>query len=58
MAELGWPVSEVMQEHLQNLISQEYMTVVLLATCHVPENPASLAPMGGGYIMACVAYYE
>jgi hypothetical protein len=53
MAELGWPVSEVMQEHLQNLISQEYMTVVLLATCHVPENPASLAPMGGIHHGVC-----
>jgi hypothetical protein len=53
MAELGWPVSEVMKEHLQNLISQEYMTVVLLATCHVPENPASLAPMGGIHHGVC-----
>jgi hypothetical protein len=25
MAELDWPMSEVMQEHLQNLISQGYM---------------------------------
>jgi hypothetical protein len=48
MAELGLPTSEVMQEHLQNLMSQGYMTAVELATCHVPEDPASLVPVGGG----------
>jgi hypothetical protein len=47
MAESGWPTSEVMQEHLQNLISEGYMIVVELATCRVPENPASPAPAGG-----------
>jgi hypothetical protein len=40
MVESGWPMSEVMQEHLQNLVSQGYMTVVELDTYHVPEDPA------------------
>jgi hypothetical protein len=57
MAESCWPVSEVTQEHLQNLTSQGYMTTTELATCHVPEDPASPAPMGG-YIVSCVAFYE
>jgi hypothetical protein len=48
MAELGLPTSEVMQEHLQNLMSQGYKTAAELATCHVPEDPASLVPVGGG----------
>jgi hypothetical protein len=50
-------VSEVIPEHLQNLMSLGYMTVVELATCCVPEDPASPAPMGG-YIMVCAAFYE
>jgi hypothetical protein len=33
------------------------MTAVELATCRVPEDPASPAPTGG-YVMACVAFYE
>jgi hypothetical protein len=57
MAESSWPTSEVTQEHLQNLISQGYMTAVELATCHVPEDLASLAPVGG-YVMACAALFE
>jgi hypothetical protein len=57
MAELGWTTSEVMQEHLQNLMSQGYMTTVELATCHMPEDLASLI-QAGGYIMACTASYE
>jgi hypothetical protein len=51
MAESGWPASEVTQEHLQNPVSQGYMTRAELATCHVLENPASPAPVGG-YIVA------
>jgi hypothetical protein len=39
MAELGWPASKVTQEHLQNLVSQGYMTVAELATYHVPKDP-------------------
>jgi hypothetical protein len=42
MAELGWTVSEVKQEHLQNLVNQEYITVTDLVTCRVPEDPTSL----------------
>jgi hypothetical protein len=59
MAELGLPTSKVMQEHLQNLMSQGYMTAAELATCHVPEDPASLVPAGGGgYVVVCTMFYE
>jgi hypothetical protein len=59
MAELGWSVSEVTQEHLKNLMGQGYMIATELATCRVPENPASPIPAGGGgYIMVCMAFYE
>jgi hypothetical protein len=47
MAELGWTVSEVTQEHLQNHVSQGYMTVVELVTCRVPEDPTSPVQTGG-----------
>jgi hypothetical protein len=57
MAELSWPALEVMQEHLQNLISLGYMTVVELPTCIVLVDPVSPALMGG-YVMACLAFYE
>jgi hypothetical protein len=57
MAELSWPASEVTQEHLQNLISQGYMTAAELATCLVPEDPAS-PTLAGGYIVACMTFYE
>jgi hypothetical protein len=57
MAESSWPTSEVMQEHLQNLVSQGYMTAVELATCCVPEDPVFPA-LAGGYVMACTTFYE
>jgi hypothetical protein len=57
MAELGWPVPVVMREHLQNLVSQGYMTAAELATCHVHANPAFLAQVAG-YVVACLAFYE
>jgi hypothetical protein len=57
MVELGWTASEVTQEHLQNLMSQGYMTTAELATCCVAEDPTSLA-LSEGYVMACVAFYE
>jgi hypothetical protein len=57
MAELGWPMSEVTQEHLQNLVSQGYMAAVELATHCVPEDSASPAPVRG-YVVACMALYE
>jgi hypothetical protein len=41
MAESSWPTSEVTQEHLQNLISQGYMTTAEFATCLMPVDPAS-----------------
>jgi hypothetical protein len=57
MAESGWPMSEVTQEHLQNLISQGCMTVTKLAICHVPKDPTSPAPTGG-YVVSWAAFYE
>jgi hypothetical protein len=57
MAEMGWPASEITQEHLQNLVSQGYWTVAELATCHVPTDPVSPAPVGG-YVVAFLAFYE
>jgi hypothetical protein len=58
MAEFGWSTPEVMQEHLQNLVSQEYMTMAELATCRVPEDPASPIQAGGGYVVACATFFE
>jgi hypothetical protein len=57
MAEQGWILLEVTQVHLQDLVSQGFMTTVELATCHVPEDPASPVP-AKGYVVAYVAYYE
>jgi hypothetical protein len=57
MAESGCPVSEITQEHLQNLVRQGYLTAVELATYRVPADSASPAPMGG-YIVTCSAFYE
>jgi hypothetical protein len=56
MVESSWSTSEVTQEHLQNLVSQEYMIAPELATCRVPEDLVSLAPAGGS-VMACAAFY-
>jgi hypothetical protein len=38
----------VMQEHLQNLMSQGSMTVAELAACHVPEDSAPPFHSGWG----------
>jgi hypothetical protein len=57
MAESGWTTLEVMQEHMENLVSQGYLIAVELATCCVPEDPMSPAPVGG-YVMVCAAFYE
>jgi hypothetical protein len=57
MAELGWPTPVVTREHLQNLISQGYITAAELATYRVPTNPASPAP-AAAYIVACSTFYE
>jgi hypothetical protein len=48
---------EVTQEHLQNLMSWEYMTASELATCCVSENPVSPALIGG-YVVSCTVFYE
>jgi hypothetical protein len=57
MVESSWPASKVTQEHLQNLMSQGYMTATKLATYCVFEDPASHAPTGG-YVVACMSFYE
>jgi hypothetical protein len=57
MVELSWSVPETTQEHLQNLVSQGYMTAVELATCHVPVGPTSHVPVGG-YIVVCPVFYK
>jgi hypothetical protein len=57
MVELGWTVSVVTQEHLQNLLSQGYMMVADLETCRMPEVPASPVSIGR-YVMARVAFYD
>jgi hypothetical protein len=49
MAGLGWSMSVVMQEHLQNLVSLGYITATELATCRVPKDPTSpISTWGGG----------
>jgi hypothetical protein len=53
----GLLASEVVQEHPQNLVTQGYMIAVELATCHVPEDPASPVSVEG-YVMACATFYE
>jgi hypothetical protein len=42
---------------MQNLISQGYMTSSELATCHMPKDPASPAPVGR-YVMSFMTFYE
>jgi hypothetical protein len=57
MAESGWTASEVMQEHLQNLVSQGYMMMAELVTCRVPTDPAPLPPIQArGYVVPCMAF--
>jgi hypothetical protein len=46
-----------MQEHLQDLVCQGYMTTTELATYRVPKDPASPV-LVGGYVVVCVAFYE
>jgi hypothetical protein len=43
--------------HLQDLMSQGFMTAVELATCYVLEDPASLVP-AEGYVVTLVVFYE
>jgi hypothetical protein len=57
MSELGWPVSKIMAEHLQNLVSQGYMLGVELATHSVPADPAS-PTLAAGYVIACLSFYK
>jgi hypothetical protein len=57
MAELGWIASEVMQDHLQNLVSQAYTAVVDVMTCACPRIPHPPFRWGG-CVMACTEFYE
>jgi hypothetical protein len=57
MVESSWPTLEVVQVHLQNLMSQGYMTAVELAICRVLEDPAS-PTLVGGCAVACTVFYE
>jgi hypothetical protein len=57
MVELGWTMSEVTQEHLENHVSQGYMTAVELVTCRVPEDPTSPV-QAEGCIVPCTAFYR
>jgi hypothetical protein len=54
MVEQGWATFVA---HLQDLVSQGFMTATELATCHVPEDPASPTPVEG-YVVTFVAFYE
>jgi hypothetical protein len=56
MVEQGWILLEVMLEHLQDLMSQGFMTAVELVTYHVPKDPASRVP-AGRYVVASTAFY-
>jgi hypothetical protein len=57
MVEQGWIPSEIMQAHIQDLMSQGFMMVVELVTYCVPEDPASPAP-AKGYVVTFAAFYE
>jgi hypothetical protein len=57
MVETRWPELEVTQEHLQNIVSQGYMTTMEFATCLVPVDPVSPTPVKD-YIVVCAALYE
>jgi hypothetical protein len=57
MAESSWPASEVTQEHLQNLVSEEYVIAAEFATCLGPMYPVSPA-LVKGYVIVCAAFYE
>jgi hypothetical protein len=56
MAEQGWKPLEVTQVHLQDLVSQGFMTVAQLMTCRVPEDHASPASLEG-YVVTFAAFY-
>jgi hypothetical protein len=43
--------------HLQDLVSQGFMMAAELATCRVPEEPASPAP-AEGFILPFAGLYE
>jgi hypothetical protein len=55
--DLDWPTLEVMQENLQNLVSQGYMTVAELETYRVPDD-AAFPALAGGHVVACAMFYK
>jgi hypothetical protein len=57
MTGLGWSTSVITQEHLQNFVTLGYMIAAELGTYRVPEDPTSPILIGG-YVVACVAFYE
>jgi hypothetical protein len=57
MVEYGWTPSEVTQAHLQDHVSQGFMTAVELVTFHVPEDPTSPTP-AEGHKVTFAAFYE
>jgi hypothetical protein len=57
MMEQDWTPSKLMKEHLQNLMSQEFMMATELATYCVPEDPVS-PTLVEGYVVSFVAFYE
>jgi hypothetical protein len=57
MALLEWTMSKIMQEHLQNLVSQRNMMAAELTACRVPEDPTSPV-QAGVYVLACRVFYE
>jgi hypothetical protein len=48
MEEQGWIPSEIMMEHLQDLMVQGFMMAPELATCRMPEDSTSPMPVGVG----------
>jgi hypothetical protein len=57
MAEQDWTSSKVMQEHLQNLVSQEFMMAAELVTCRVPKDPMPPA-LAEVYMVSFMVFYE
>jgi hypothetical protein len=57
MAESNCSALEIMQELLQNIVSQGYLIVAELSTCRVLADLAS-PTLVGRYIVVCLAFYE
>jgi hypothetical protein len=57
MDEQGWFPSELTQTHLQDVVSQGFMTAAELTTFRVLEDPVSPIPVVG-YVVAYTVFYE